>query len=94
MEELVVTKTMNHRELDAYFNKQYTHGGYGGFCGYCGEGVEPLVNDDEATFGRCPYKGNHPNCGDHEMVFKEKTPDTFGAYEIYECKKCGWQESI
>ena len=66
-----------------------------GFCGYCGEAVAPFVKGfpQELIDTACEYKGKHPDCGDHNMVFVEKTPETFGAYEIYRCTKCGMQES-
>ena len=69
--------------------------GRGGFCGYCGEACEPFYSKLPQEFKdtACEYNGEHPDCGNHDMVFKEKTPEVFGAYEIYECSKCGWQES-
>lgn len=49
---------MNKQERDKYFSRQYLV--YGGFCGTCGEAVEPILNHDVATFGKCPHNGNHP----------------------------------
>jgi len=79
-------------EINAYFDKQYLR--YGGFCGECGEGVKPMLNDDVDTFGLCEFNGSHPDCGDHNMKFVEKTPETFGGYEIYKCKNCEHQEAL
>jgi hypothetical protein len=66
-----------------------------GFCGYCGEAIKPFVRDlpQELRDTACEYGGEHPDCGDHDMVFKENTGPAFGNYEIYECIKCGIQES-
>jgi len=74
-------------------DRQYM--GVGGFCGYCGEACRPFFRSlpQELRDTACEYNGSHPDCGDHNMVFKEKTPEVFGAYEIYECTKCKIQES-
>lgn len=85
---------MTIKEINTYFNKQYLR--YGGFCGYCGEGVKPLLNNDEATFGLCEYDGEHPRCsGEHHMEFEGKTPEVFGGYEIWVCTnpECDYSES-
>lgn len=86
---------MDRAKIDSLFNKQYLHGG--GFCPDCGEGCEPYVKGGDAElFGKCPYNGDHPRCdGNHKMKFEEKTPDTFGGYEIYRCVNpgCDYRES-
>lgn len=68
----------------------------GGFCGYCGEVCKPFHPKcpQELKDTACEYNGHHPDCGDHNMVYKETTPENFGSYQIYECTKCGWQESL
>lgn len=85
---------MTVQEINKYFEKQYLH--YGGFCPTCGEGCKPLLNNDADIFGLCEYNGHHPNCGNHDMVFVERTPETFGGYEIWECEheECTYQEAI
>lgn len=69
--------------------------GQGGFCGYCGEACEPFVESLPQEFRdtACEYNGEHPDCGDHDMQYKETTPEVFGSYQIYECTKCRIQES-
>lgn len=67
-----------------------------GFCGYCGEACKPFhkLLPQELRDTACDYNGNHPDCGDHNMVFKEMTPEVLGSYEIHECTKCGWQDAF
>jgi predicted RNA-binding Zn-ribbon protein involved in translation (DUF1610 family) len=69
--------------------------GIAGFCGYCGEACKPFHPKlpQELRDTACEYNGRHPDCGNHNMVYKETTSEVFGAYQIYECTKCGWQES-
>ncbi len=77
---------------DRAIEHQYLHAG---FCGYCGEAVAPFVKDfpQELIDTACEYNGEHPDCGDHDMQFVEKLPETFGAYEIWKCLECGIQTS-
>jgi len=69
--------------------------GRGGFCADCGEACEPFVSilPQELKDTACEYNGEHPDCGDHDMVYIETTPESFGSYEIWECSKCKRQES-
>lgn len=87
---------MTDQEMKAW-NKTIEHQylSPAGFCGYCGEACQPFVKDlpQELRDTACEYDGKHPDCGDHDMQFKERTPEVFGGYEIYECTKCGIQES-
>lgn len=72
--------------------------GRGGFCGYCGEACEPFVKSlpKELRDTACPYNGNHPDCGDHNMKMVLKPSETLGNYEIWECQNdnCDWTESV
>jgi hypothetical protein len=79
-------KAINHQYLSC-----------GGFCAYCGEACKPFYRNlpQELRDTACEHNGEHPDCGDHDMVFAEKTPETFGSYEIWECQNnnCEWTES-
>jgi hypothetical protein len=86
---------MTEAELwDKAIEYQYLH--RGGFCGYCGEACKPFYKNlpQELIDTACEYNGEHPDCGNHEWTFIEKTPETFGAYEIWECNKCKFREAI
>ena len=80
---------------ESAINQQYLKAG--GFCGRCGEACEPFVGilPQEFKDTACEYNGSHPDCGDHKMVFIEKTPEVFGSYEIWECANdnCDYKES-
>lgn len=70
-----------------------------GFCAYCGEAVAPFVKGLPQEFidASCEYDGKHPDCDDHNMVFKEKASTVFSGYEgyeIHECTKCGMQDAL
>ncbi len=81
-------------DWDKYYSKQGSD--YGGYCPDCGDGVKPLLNNDIESFGLCEYSGNHPDCGDHDMVFTATIPDTFGGYEVWECRNgdCDYKEAL
>lgn len=82
---------------DKAIERQYLHAG--GFCGYCGEACTPFTKNlpQELRDTACEYNGEHPMCDEpHSLVFKEKTPETFGGYEIYKCTNtgCTYEEAI
>ena len=78
-------------EINRYFDRQLYN--YAGFCGSCGEGCKPMLNNDVETFGLCEYNGNHPDCGDHDMVLMDRTAEVFGGYDVYRCARCDYQEA-
>lgn len=93
-----LTKSLTDAEALAWnkaIERQYLH--CGGWCGRCGEACEPFTKNLPQEFRgtACEYNGDHPDCGDHDMVLTHKASETLGNYEIHECQNdnCDYAES-
>lgn len=94
--EPVATKSVTSSSAwDKALNQQYLR--YGGFCERCGEACRPFYKrlPQELIDTACEYNGEHPDCGNHNMVITHNPAETLGNYEIWECQNdnCDYQES-